>query len=132
LFRFLFITLGASIILLSILLVPINLLIAGKMGDLKVGPLPKGTPINLLASINPYANPLDVVSAFWKLAKVSRKIDHDNLSDEAATRLFDGEVGPALLKISKSPDWVEDRGHYFAAGLSDEDKRALKEFLKTF
>jgi hypothetical protein len=27
---------------------------------------------------------------------------------------------------------VEDRGHYFAAQLSDEDKLALKEFLKTF
>ena len=55
-----------------------------------------------------------------------------NLTDEEATRLFDAEVGPALLKVSKNPDWVRDRGHYFPAPLPDSDKRALKEFLKTF
>jgi hypothetical protein len=41
--------------------------------------------------------------------------------------------------MSKCPDFVVDRGHYFGTGafkeepgLSDEDKRALIEFLKTF
>ena len=45
--------------------------------------------------------------------------------------------GP-LLKLSKCPDFVVNRGHYFGTGLADEaalsddDKRALIEFIKTF
>ena len=48
-------------------------------------------------------------------------------------------LAPRLLAMSKCPDFVVDRGHYFGTnafteepGLSDEDKRALIEFLKTF
>jgi hypothetical protein len=44
-----------------------------------------------------------------------------------------------LLELSKCPDFVVDRGHYFGTnffkdrpGLSDSDKRALIEFVKTF
>ncbi len=51
-----------------------------------------------------------------------------------------------LLSLSKCPDLVVNRGHYFGTdflepgekagvrppGLSDADKRALIEFLKTF
>ena len=29
------------------------------------------------------------------------------------------------------PDFIENQGHYFGAELSDEDKYALREFLKT-
>ena len=42
------------------------------------------------------------------------------------------------MALSKCPDYVVNRGHYFGAGydgeapLSDDDKRALIEFLKTF
>ena len=43
------------------------------------------------------------------------------------------------MKLSKCPDYVVNRGHYFGTsyfkeepGLSDPDKRALIEFLKTF
>jgi hypothetical protein len=46
---------------------------------------------------------------------------------------------PRLLALSKCKDFVVNRGHYFGTdlskrepGLSDEDKRALIEFLKTF
>ena len=37
----------------------------------------------------------------------------------------------ALMSASTCPDLVEDRGHEFGASLSDSDKRALIEFLKT-
>ena len=45
-----------------------------------------------------------------------------------------------LMALSKCPDYVVNRGHYFgtgygvnaAAGLSDGDKRALIDFMKTF
>ena len=54
--------------------------------------------------------PVDTLSAIWKMNKRCRRIEKENLSDEEATRLFDAEAGPALLKVSKSPDWVQDRG----------------------
>ena len=45
-----------------------------------------------------------------------------------------------MLELSKCPDFVVNRGHYFGTAhgqheepaLSDDDKRALIEFLKTF
>jgi hypothetical protein len=130
--RLIFSSLGLFIFLLGVVLFPLNFFAAGRMGDLRIGPFPKGTPVNLVASMNPQAPPLEMLSAFWKMQQACRRIERENLSDEEATRLFEAEAGPALLKISKSPDWVEDRGHYFAAPLSDADKLALKEFLKTF
>ena len=43
-----------------------------------------------------------------------------------------------MLKVSKCPDFIVNRGRYFGSdyfkeepGLSDEDKLALIEFLKT-
>jgi hypothetical protein len=38
---------------------------------------------------------------------------------------------PDLLKVSKCPDFILNRGHTFGSELADEDKRALIEFLKT-
>jgi hypothetical protein len=126
------IPLGSLGIPAALLLVPVNLFLAGKLGDAVIGPFPKGTPVNLLASMNPQAPPLEALSAIWKMEMAFLKIKREQLSDEEAMRVFEAEAGPALMKISKSPDWVEDRGHYFAAPLSDADKLALKEFLKTF
>ena len=37
-----------------------------------------------------------------------------------------------MLRNNAAPDFVLDRGHVFGAGLSDADKWALIEFLKTF
>jgi hypothetical protein len=61
------------------------------------------------------------------------KIRKDKLPDEggAALRAFEAEAGLALLKASKCPDLVLDRGHWFAEGLSDSQKPELAEFLKT-
>jgi hypothetical protein len=48
------------------------------------------------------------------------------------------EISQMLLKMSKCPDFVVNKGHYFGTnlqagepGLSDDDKRALIAFLKT-
>jgi hypothetical protein len=72
------------------------------------------------------------------------KIKHDlanlphNASDEQARQILQNLVGP-LMSLSKCPDYVVNRGHYFGTDklpeetpLSDEDKNALIEFLKTF
>jgi len=113
-------------------LVPLLLFAAGKMGDLRVGPFPAGTPVNLVASLNPDAPTLQVIAALWQTRGVLSRIERERLSEDAARQLFDREAAPDLLALTKNPDWVEDRGHYFASSLSDEDKRALIEFLKTF
>ncbi len=45
--------------------------------------------------------------------------------------MFDKHV-PDLLSVSKCPDFIVNKGHYFGTNLSDSDKNALIEFLKTF
>ncbi len=61
-------------------------------------------------------------------------------SDEELRQVFANLRGP-LLELNKCPDFVVNRGHYFGTsyfkekdepGLSDDDKWALIEFLKTF
>jgi hypothetical protein len=42
------------------------------------------------------------------------------------------EIAPELLKVSMCPDLIEDRGHTFGDDLTDADKLALIEYLKTF
>ena len=72
------------------------------------------------------------------------RIKHDlaalpkDASDEEGRKVLANLVEP-LMNVSKCPDYVVNRGHYFGTdkfdqepGLSDADKRALIEFLKTF
>lgn len=54
-----------------------------------------------------------------------------NLDSAASKQLMRDELAPDLFRISKCPDLVEDRGHYFGTELAEADKRALIEFLKT-
>ena len=61
-----------------------------------------------------------------------------NATDEDARKAFANLVQP-MLELNKCPDFIVNRGHYFGTsyfneepGLSDQDKRALIEFLKTF
>jgi hypothetical protein len=113
----------------------------------EIGPIPPGTPINLLANLNVLADDADVLGRVdhdRKLLELALKIKHDlkalgdNPSDDDARRVFANLVEP-LMNLSKCPDYVVNRGHYFGTsyfkeepGLSDDDKRALIEFLKTF
>jgi hypothetical protein len=59
-------------------------------------------------------------------------------TDDQARKVFADLVDP-LFDLSKCPDYVVNRGHYFGTsyfkeepGLGDDDKRALIEFVKTF
>ena len=54
-----------------------------------------------------------------------------DLQGAEALRAFESEAGASMLKASKCPDFVLDRGHWFAEGLTDEEKHQLKAFLKT-
>ncbi|HYJ84613.1 MAG TPA: hypothetical protein VEW46_00990, partial [Pyrinomonadaceae bacterium] len=111
------------------------------------GPLPKGTPVSLLANLNILyegSNLLErgkydaeILKLLLEVKRALKALPR-GASDEEATRVLTPLV-PQLLKLSKCPDLVVNRGHYFGThqfqgepGLSDEDKRALIEFLKTF
>ena len=115
---------------------------------IQLGPIPKGTPVGLLTNINPFSESDDPAARLQhdkELVDVVIKIDTDlkklgpGANDEDARKVFANVVEP-LLELSKCPDLIVNRGHYFGTdylkggepGLSDPDKKALIEFLKTF
>jgi len=105
-----------------------------RKGVLEIGPIPKGTPINLLANIEPnLGNLLRLIPAVnAALAEAAaRRLDLFNLAAPPANDKIRKRLIAALLSASTCPDLVEDRGHLYGANLSDADKRALVEFLKT-
>jgi len=116
-------------------------------GGIELGPIPKGTPVGLLANLDLLGEGLSPAEKLKHQAKVLDlliKMKHDlhslpaNGTDDDARKAFANLV-PDLLALSKCPDYVVNRGHYFGTSyfsgeppLSDDDKRALIEFLKTF
>jgi hypothetical protein len=115
--------------------------------SIEIGPIPAGTPVALISNLNLLADDSDLAGKIDHDAKVLNlllKIKHDlgnlphDASDEQARQVLRNLVGP-LMSLSKCPDYVVNRGHYFGtsflqeeAPLSDDDKHALIEFLKTF
>jgi hypothetical protein len=113
--------------------------IFGEFG-LEIGPIPKGTPVGLLANLPfvPEGTGLkDDAAYFEKLLPVLKDAARElkampaGATEEQKLERF-GPVADALLPLSKCPDYVVNRGHYFGSNLSDDDKWALIEFLKTF
>jgi hypothetical protein len=104
--------------------------------ELRIGPIPKGTPINLVANVNNELS-LDtdrlarLVGVVLKAKSTLRRIKDENISDVAERNRILGDLVPGFLSVSKCPDFVVDRGHEYGADLPDADKRALIEFLKT-
>lgn len=120
--------------------------LVGERG-IELGPIPKGTPVNLLSGID-LDRRGDLIDRFKhkeKLLKLLIKIKKDlkalpkDATDEQAAKVFADLVDP-LIEAAKCPDYIVNRGHYFGTdylrdqdepGLSDEDKLALIAFLKT-
>ncbi len=103
-------------------------------GNLELGPIPKGTPINLLANLD-LERKKDVLRLLPKLLAAFKSLP-PNATDAQARAAFEPLVDE-LLALNKCPDFVVNRGHYFGTaylpeepGLSDADKRALIAFLK--
>ena len=100
-------------------------------GFFRIGPIPAGTPINLIANIDPESDPSGLVRLCLKLRAAFATIKQQHLDATAARALLTKEVAPALFAVNKCPDLITDRGHTFGHDLSDDDKRALIEYLKT-
>jgi hypothetical protein len=109
------------------------------MGALRIGPIPEGTPVNLLSNID-VAERDQVVDLLLK-TKLALKTLPDDAQNDDVRRHFQ-PLAASFLKVCKCPDFVVNRGHYFGTnylpaaegepGLSDDDKHALIAFLKTF
>jgi hypothetical protein len=129
-------------------------------GDVTIGPIPEGVPVGLLANLQllPETSKFaDQQVHYARLSKVLLDLGADLLtlprdaSDEQLRKKFANVAAP-MLSVSKCPDFIVNRGHYFGTAqfndqenltddekafghepvLSDDDKRALIEFLKTF
>ena len=128
-------------------------------GDITLGPIPKGMPVSLLSNLKLQAESdklSDKAAHKRDLAEVLVKLPADlfkarNAADAELREKFANLRAP-LLRLSKCPDFVVNRGHYFGTAefnqqdglsadekafgtepaLSDDDKRALIAFLKTF
>ena len=109
-------------------------LINGKLGDLHIGPIPAGTPVSLLANLNPEADPVELKKAVNTALEAFSTIESKHLTEADAQKLLRERVAPALMGVSKCPDFVMDKGHYLPwfSSMTDEDKDALIELLKTF
>jgi hypothetical protein len=101
-------------------------------GYFRIGPIPAGTPVNLLANLNPDADVTKLAGLFLRIKAAVAEIKLRNLDSNAARELMRRDVAPALFAASKCPDLIVDRGHEFGSELPDEDKRALIEYVKTF
>jgi hypothetical protein len=127
-----------------------------RQDHVEIGPIPKGMPVSLLASLDMLgdaaATPGERLQRQQRVAALLIKAKRDlralgkDATDEQARATFSNLV-PDLLALSKCPDFVVNKGHYFGTeylnmapfpaavrepGLSDDDKRALIAFLKTF
>jgi hypothetical protein len=121
--------------------------LVGEAG-IRIGPIPEGTPINLLAGVNLLPPPgvstaerlkhdRDVLALLVKIKGDLIALPRE-ATNEQAKATFADLVDP-LLRFNACPDFVVNRGHYFGTRyfeeeppLRDADKRALIEFVKTF
>lgn len=123
-------------------------LVTHKDGMIEIGPIPKGTPVGLLTNLTLLSeseDPAERLKHDNKLFDLAIRLGSDlkkipkDASDEDRRKAFANLVDP-LLELSKCPDLIVNRGHYFGTdkfpggepGLSDVDKRALIAFLRRF
>jgi hypothetical protein len=131
-----------------------------KDGDIVLGPIPKGVPVALLSNLKLRAegdtlhekasHVRDVGTLLVELRQALRSAPAN--ADDDQLRSHFARLREPMMQLSKCPDFVVNRGHYFGTAefnrqdglsederafgrepeLADEDKRALIAFLKTF
>ena len=128
-------------------------------GAITIGPIPKGTPVSLLANLDPLpeSNRVEHTEQLLRLVTgLNSDLQHiSKYATDADAAVVLGRRVDEILSLSKCRDLVVNRGHYFGTdylepaeekdpkmreraisergpGLWDQDKLALIEFLKTF
>jgi hypothetical protein len=109
-------------------------------GAIEIGPIPANFPVGLISNTDLDVAALSAperraqIKAFVKLLNQAK---HDVL--HGRDLFTDPKLIDLMLSLSKCPDYVVNKGHYFGTnlfteepGLSDPDKRALIGFIKTF
>ena len=124
-----------------------------QFSGIQIGPIPAGTPVNLLSNLDLMSDSTNRVERFehnaqvvWLLLRLKHALEGlpPHPTDEQVRKAF-ASVEPDLMKFNKCRDFVVNRGHYFGTdmltgtkdfpgepGLPDSDKKALIEFIKTF
>jgi hypothetical protein len=139
--------------------------LSDKNGNILVGPIPAGIPVNLLASLRPLAeskDPRAIADHYARIVQLLVRLKSDLLrmnkgADDAALRADFANLRGPLMQLSKCPDFVVNKGHYFGTAmfikngltaderaffpralnketenaLSDADKMALIAYLKS-
>ena len=117
-------------------------------GSVQIGPIPKGTPVGLVSNLQLLSetdDPVEKAAHIEKVVRLLHTLKDDlkalgpNPSDDEARKVFrNNNLSDRMLSLSKCPDFVVNKGHYFGTnffaeepGLSDEQKKDLIEFLKT-
>ncbi|HJP95392.1 MAG TPA: hypothetical protein VJ875_25820 [Pyrinomonadaceae bacterium] len=116
-------------------------------GGIDIGPIPPDMPVGLLANLNLRPEGLGFWSRVqydWRLLGLVKEIKQKlkalpaNATDDQVKQTFT-PLADSLIALSKCPDYVVNRGHYFGTGrygddspLNEQQKRDLIEFLKTF
>ena len=108
-------------------------------GSVEIGPIPKGTPVGLIANLDvldlddPPERRREHLKKLADLLEVLKKELKQRHNIFASPEVLNG-----MLSLSKCPDFVVNKGHYFGTAfgdetpLSDADKLALIALLKTF
>jgi hypothetical protein len=107
----------------------------------EIGPIPSGTPIALLSNLDitpsgndpraTLAHQDELLKLLKKMIAALKEVKARGGREEDAREVFKNLV-PDLMRLSRCPDYVVNKGHYFGTNLGDDDKFALIEFLKTF
>jgi hypothetical protein len=118
---------GILLLVVALIFVGAAAIIVGVI-DINLGPVPAGTPVDLLANINPaegrkISNIRELVGLMKQVKKASNPTERKEANDKLVTK---------LLSMSNSPDLVMDNGHYFAKDLAQQELEDLIDLLKTF
>lgn len=125
---------AACLLLAAVVALGFGRFLSGRGGDIEIGPFPAGVPVNTIANLDPEAP----IQKRWAAvhALTDFILEHHTAIEgqKPGRKEFEERVAPALMAASKCPDFVMDRGHdyEFIRNLTDDEKQALIELLKTF
>jgi disulfide bond formation protein DsbB len=117
--------LGYIVLVLALLLGFFTAFIRGWFGGLNVMHTPAGTPVDMLANLDPAEITITKPENLIALSCGMRNLRNPGTDAER-------KQAAKLLGMSTSPDLVLDRGHYFAKDLSKQELDDLVDLLKTF